>query len=402
GRLQELEALEERVEGARQQLLNTEELEQRLSSLELAQMLSKQKLERAFAMAERIATSDPISKLSAFQAEVKQAISELRGDLPSRADLAVVQSQLKHLQATELEALKQGMDWVLSSGPVLEQSVASLGSSLASNQRRMEEHALSLQTLQQKTEHTQVTEERLEKDIDSLFARTSALEHSLNHSMVLTQSLQLQVEENSKQLAGMKETVANQSGASNPGSQQLENIWAQIQQLLEEKAAMQERVSNALHSIADQRRELKGRTSKLKATIDTLQGHVTRVELGTANLNAQLTAAVEQQLLGLKLSMDKLESSLGTRFQQCLSGEVRTHCEMEDGCGWPHLREVSFPRRVLTQPAIMLGLAGLSAHGSVGVSVRAVDVTDSGFKIHITNVGNHSLSSVRVSWILCA
>lgn len=399
GRLEELEVLKEQVQRTREQLSVTAELERRLSDLELAQMLSRQKLERASAAAERIVASDPISKLAAFQVEVKQAISELRGELPSGTEL---QSQLEQLRTTELEMLRQEVARLLSSGSRLEQSVASLTGSLTSAQRSLEEKAHSLQAMQQEAEHAKVAGERLENDIGSLSARTFVLEGSLNRTTLLARALQLQLEQNSKALAGLQEVAANQSRSDSSEPQQLENLRVQIQQLKMERSATQEQVNEALHSIADQRRELKGRISELETTIRALQGHVTQVELGMVSLNTQLSGAVEQQLQGLKLGMANLESSLGTSLQQCLSGEVQTRCETEDGCGWPRVREVSFPHRVPTQPAIMLGLVGLSTRGSVGISVRAVDVTDSGFKIHIASVGNQSLTSARVSWMLCA
>ncbi|EMP40996.1 hypothetical protein UY3_01813 [Chelonia mydas] len=378
------------------------ELERQLSDLELAQMLSRQKLERAFATAERIEASDPIGKLAAFQVEVKKAISELRGELPSGTELAALQSQLEQLRTTELEMLRQEVAGLLASGSRLEQSVASLTSSLTSAQRSLEENAQSLQAMQQEVEHAKVAGERLENSMGSLSAQTFILEGSLNRTTLLAHALQQQLEQNSKALAGLQEVVANQRGSDSSEPRQLENLWVQIQQLQLERSAMQEQVSEALHSIADQRRELQGRISELETAIHALQGHVTQVELGMVNLNTQFSTAVEQQLQGLKLGMANLESSLGTSLQQCLSGEVQTRCETEGSCVWPRVREVSFPHRVPTQPVIMLGLVGLSAHGSVGISVRAVDVTDSGFKIRIANMGNQSLSSARVSWMLCA
>ncbi|XP_038236188.1 BICD family-like cargo adapter 1 [Dermochelys coriacea] len=402
GRLAELEVLKEQEQRTREQLSNMVELERRLSDLELAQMLSRQKLERASSAAERIVASDPIGKLAAFQAEVKQAISELRGELSSGTELAALQSQLEQLRTTELEMLRQEVAGLLASGSRLEQSVASLTSSLTSAQRSLEENAHSLQAMQQEMEHTKVAGERLENSIGSLSAQTFILEGSLKRTTLLTHALQLQLKENSKALAGLQEVVANQRGSDSSEPQQLENLWVQIQQLQMERSAMQEQVNEALHSIADQRRELQGRILELETAVHALQGHVTQVELGMVSLNTQLSAAVEQQLQGLKLGMANLESSLGTSLQQCLSGEVQTRCENEGSCVWPHVREVSFPHHVPTQPAIVLGLVGLSARGSVGISVRAVDVTDSGFKIHIANMGNQSLSSVRVSWMLCA
>nr|XP_008175125.2 myosin-11-like isoform X1 [Chrysemys picta bellii] len=402
GRLEELEVLKEQVQRTREQLSNTAELERRLSDLELAQMLSRQKLERASVAAERIVASDPIGKLAAFQAEVKQAISELRGELPSGTELAELQSQLEQLRTTELEMLRQEVAGLLSSGSRLEQSVASLTGSLTSAQRSLEEKAHSLQAMQQEAEHAKVAGERLENNIGSLSARTFILEGSLNRTTLLARALQLQLEQNSKALAGLQEVAANQSGSDSSEPRQLENLRVQIQQLHMERSATQERVSEALHSIADQRRELQGRISELETAIHALQGHVTQVELGMVNLNTQLSGVVEQQLQGLKIGMANLESSLGTSLQQCLSGEVQTRCETEDGCGWPHVHEISFPHRVPTQPAIMLGLVGLSTRGSVGISVRALDITDSGFKIHIASMGNQSLTSARVSWMLCA
>ncbi|KAM9149674.1 uncharacterized protein ACDP82_006653 isoform 1-T1 [Pangshura tecta] len=399
GRLEELQVLKEQVQRTREQLSVTAELERRLSDLELAQMLSRQKLERASASAERIVASDPIGKLAAFQAEVKQAIRELREELPSGTEL---QSQLEQLRTTELEMLRQEVAGLLSSGSRLERSVASLTGSLTSTQRGLEEKAHSLQAMQQEAEHAKVAGERLENDICSLSARTFVLEGSLNRITLLAHVLQLQLEQNSKALAGLQEVAANQSGSDSSEPRQLENLRVQIQQLKMERSATQEQVDEALHSIADQRGELNGRISELETAIHALQGHVTQVELGMVSLNTQLSGAVEQQLQGLKLGMANLASSLGTSLQQCLSGEVQTRCETEEGCGWPRVREVSFPHRVTTQPAIMLGLVELSTHGSVGISVRAVDVTDSGFKIHIASMGNQTLASARVSWMLCA
>ncbi|XP_074833869.1 uncharacterized protein LOC142002013 [Carettochelys insculpta] len=402
GRLEELEALKEQVRSTREQLSHVVELERRLSDMELAQMLSRQKLEQASAAAERALASDPIGKLAAFQAEVKQIVGELRGELPARAELAILQSQLEQLRSTELEMLRQDVVGLLSSASKLQQNVSSLTSSLFSAQRGLEENAHSLQALRVEAEHAKVAGERLEEDVGSLSAQTFVLEGNLNHTRQLAHALQLQLEQSSKDLAALQEAAANQRGSDSSEPRQLESTWVQIQELEMVRSAMQEQVNEALHGIADQRRELQGRISELETAVKALQGHVTQVERGTAHLNTQLSAAVEQQLQGLKLGVASLESSLGAGVQQCLSGEVQTHCGTENACRWPRVHEVSFPHRVPTQPAIMLGLVGLSAHGSVGISVRAVDVTDSGFKIHIASLGNQSLSSVMVSWMLCA
>ncbi|KAM9149675.1 uncharacterized protein ACDP82_006653 isoform 2-T2 [Pangshura tecta] len=274
GRLEELQVLKEQVQRTREQLSVTAELERRLSDLELAQMLSRQKLERASASAERIVASDPIGKLAAFQAEVKQAIRELREELPSGTEL---QSQLEQLRTTELEMLRQEVAGLLSSGSRLERSVASLTGSLTSTQRGLEEKAHSLQAMQQEAEHAKVAGERLENDICSLSARTFVLEGSLNRITLLAHVLQLQLEQNSKALAGLQEVAANQSGSDSSEPRQLENLRVQIQQLKMERSATQEQVDEALHSIADQRGELNGRISELETAIHALQGHVTQV-----------------------------------------------------------------------------------------------------------------------------
>lgn len=44
-----------------------------------------------------------------------------------------------------------------------------------------------------------------------------------------------------------------------------------------ERSAMQQRVNEALHSVADQRGELQGRTSELETAVRALQGHVTQM-----------------------------------------------------------------------------------------------------------------------------
>lgn len=81
---------------------------------------------------------------------------------------------------------------------------------------------------------------------------------------------------------------------------------------------------------------------------------------------------------------------------------MRTFCETLENCAWPHIREVNFPHRILKDPVIILSLAEISSVESVGVTVKTVDVTDSGFKIQINSIGNYNLSTVRVNWMLCA
>ncbi|XP_029428938.1 centriolin-like [Rhinatrema bivittatum] len=377
------------LDGLREQVLSTVELGQRMTDMEVAQTLSEQKLEKATSAAEQVLSSDPIAKLSALQSEVRRSLGDIRKEFPSRADLDLLQSKVANQDSVDLEKMGQTMVDVLETTSQLKENISQISNSLSKSFNTLEQTQQSLQDLQQKQE---VISKEINEGMTSLAARMVVLDAGLNRTLRLFEDMSTQLEDTEELMTALKETRESSS------SQQLEELRELIQQLQKEKSAAVEEVSSVRRQVADQRRELEGKAVDLESALGILQARVVQVETRVASQNVQVLGAVQQELQHLKKKLDEMESSL----RQCFSGEVETFCETIANCGWPHVREVIFPHRLLREPAVTLGVSGLSAQGPVGVSVKAVDVMDSGFKVQISNLGDHHLSSVKVTWMVCA
>ncbi|XP_069489740.1 uncharacterized protein [Ambystoma mexicanum] len=391
------------LEGLKEQVLREQEdkiseaadIDQRVSEMEEAWKLLEQKLEKATAGVEQTLASDTVGQLSALQNEVKQSLSALRAELPSNVDLSSLQRQLELIKSTQLEKLAKDMGEILSDHTGMKDNLTSLAAWYASTASAAQENSRSLQDLRQ---DMGAVSDSLEASLDFLSERVEILEGGFNQTARTVEVLQSQLERSREDVTVLREVANSRSQDQISDSQQLDNIRDMIKQLDAEKARTEEDVNAIRYSMADQKRETQSEVLVLTSALEVLQARVSQVESVASSQDGKLMEAVEQEMQSLRKGLDKVEGGI----QQCLSGEVQTYCETEENCGWPHLREVNFPHRVLTEPTITLGVSSLSAQGSVGVSVKAIDITDSGFKIQISNIGDHHLSSVRVTWMLCA
>lgn len=404
---QELLSLRNRLprelEGLKEQMLREQEdkvsesvvLEQRLSEMEGAWKLLEQKLEEVASEVEQTMASDAYGKLSDLQSEVKKSLDEIREEFPSSSDLAQLESQVDLIKSTHMEKLAQDISEILSDHSGMKENLTSLTAWFSKVAGSVQENTQSLQDLRQ---DMGAVSDSLESSLEFLSERVGVLESGSNQTSRAVEMLQSQFERSREDLAGLREVAANQRQDQTTDSQQLDNIREMIKQLDLEKSHTEEEVNSIRRSLADQKREAQNEVSVLSSALGVLQTRVTQVESGATSQSVKLSESLELELQSLRKGLDKVENGI----QQCLSGEVQTYCETPDNCGWPHLREVNFPHRVLTEPTITLGVSGLSAQGSVGVTVKAIDITDSGFKIQISNIEDHHLSSVRVTWMLCA
>ncbi|KAJ1139295.1 hypothetical protein NDU88_005670 [Pleurodeles waltl] len=404
---QELLSLRNRLprelEGLKEQMLREQEdkvsesvaLEQRLSEMEGAWKVLDQKLEEVTAEVEQTLASDAFGKLSDLQSQVKKSLDDIREEFPSSGDLAQLETQVELIRSTHMEKLAQDIAQILSDHSGMKENLTSLTAWYSNLVVSMQANSQSLQDLRQ---DIGAVSDSLESSLEFLSERVGALESGSSQALHAVEMLQSQLERSKEDLAGLREVAANQRQDQTTDSQQLENIREMIRQLDLEKSHTEEEVNSIRHSIADQKREAQNEVSVLNSALGVLQTRMAQVESGATSQNVKLSEALELELQSLRKGLDKVDSGI----QQCLSGEVQTYCETPDNCGWPHLREVNFPHRVLTEPTITLGVSGLSAQGSVGVTVKAIDITDAGFKIQISNIGDHHLSSVRVTWMLCA
>ncbi|GCC32138.1 uncharacterized protein [Chiloscyllium punctatum] len=400
-KLSQFEKIQAQVNELSQKLLTAEEYEQKLLNLEVAQSDSEHKMDKTIAAVAQIQASDLESKLAFLQTEM----SELRKNLLTKTELQNVENTVEHLRETEFPRTEQQIASVKSTNSKLEESVNSLSVSLSSLMDRiasLEHESQDLQAFQQSAEEMNAVKDFVDHNLPSLSNGVIALTKQLNQTTLLTDTIQSQVAQHSNELLGLKETVSAQQAERLSNKEELQNIRELTFQLQEEKISVEE-LRNAVQSIvANDFSQLQNRNDKMDEMIANLQNHIIEVENNGINQSKQLADALDQAVHTVQKNLGKIETALKSTVEQCLSGEVRTYCETSDNCAWPHIREVNFPHRILKDPVIVLSLAEISSVDSIGVTVMAVDITDSGFKIQISNVGNYKLSTVRVNWMACA
>uniref|UniRef100_UPI00398ED87C uncharacterized protein n=1 Tax=Pristiophorus japonicus TaxID=55135 RepID=UPI00398ED87C len=403
-KLSQLETIQAQVNGLNQKLLITEEYEQRLLNLEVAQSNSELKMNKATAAVAQIQSSDLDNKLAALQSEMSKSLSELKKDLLTKNDLQYVKDSVEVLREVEFARTEQQVANMKSASSKLEESVNSVSASLSSLTSRvtsLEVERQDLQALQQSTEDMNMVKEFMDHSLPSLSNSMITLTKQLNQTTLMVGAIQTQVAEHGKELLGLKETASAQQAEYLSSKEKLENIRELAYRLQTEKVSVEELENVIRSTVADDVSELQNRNSNMDKMVANLQSHITKVESNVTNQSKQLIA-LDQAFHTLQKSLGKIETNLKSTVEQCLSGEVRTFCETSENCAWPHIREVNFPHRILKDPVIVLSLAEISSVDSVGVTVKTIDVTDSGFKIQINNIGNYNLSTVRVNWMLCA
>ncbi|XP_067913254.1 tropomyosin-1-like [Heterodontus francisci] len=403
-KLTQFEKIQAQVNELNQKMLITEEYEQRLMNLEVAQSDSEQKMDKTIVTVAQIQSSDLDNKLTTLQTEMSKSLSELRKDLLTKTDLQYVEDAVE-LREVEFARTEQQVASMKSTSSKVEESVKSLSASLLSLTSRvtsLEVERQDLQALQQRAEDMNAVKELVDHSLPSLSNGVITLTKQLNQTALVTDAIQSQMVQHSKELLGLKETASVQQAEHLSSKKELENIRELAYRLQTEKVSVEE-LENAVRStVVDDVSELHNRNSKMDEVIANLQDHITKVESSGIKQSKELADALDQAFHTLQKSLGKIETSLKSTVEQCLSGEVRTFCETLENCAWPHIREVNFPHRILKDPVIVLSLAEISSVDSIGVTVKTVDITDSGFKIQINNIGNYNLSTVRVNWMACA
>ncbi|XP_030077019.1 uncharacterized protein LOC115481779 [Microcaecilia unicolor] len=384
--VQQLRSRLQGLEGLKEKVVSAVELGRRIADLEAAHGMYEEKLEQATKVTKQILSSDPIAKISSLQAEVQRSLADIRKEFPSRMDFDWLERKIELLDSIHLEKMVQNLDDMQQTSFMLKENVTSITVSLTKAFSKVEQTGHLVQIVQEKLEalNIEVTE-----GMNTVLSKMLALDGGVNETQRWFEAVQSQL----KLLHDLKETDSWRESA-----QQLEGLRELIQQLQLEKSSIAQEVNSVWRQVEDQRRELEGKAANLESALGILQTRLAQVETGSVNQNVQLSGAVEQELQRLKQGLDEM----GSHIQKCFSGEVETYCETAADCSWPHIREVGFPHRLLKEPIITLGVSGLSTEGSVGVSVKAVDVTDSGFKVQIGNLGGHHLTSVKVTWMVCA
>ncbi|XP_072886518.1 uncharacterized protein [Hemitrygon akajei] len=404
-RLSQVEIIHSQVKELNEKLLVAEANEQRLQDLEITWAESKRKIEMTTEAVTQIQSANVISKVAVLQSEMSKSLGELRKDFLKRNDLAQLENTVKVLQEVEFARAEQQVASMKAATSKLEENVDSLSASLPTLTSRvasLEAERQDLQFLQQSVQDINVVKELMDHSLPSLSNGMIALTKQVNQTTEVTDVIQTQLAQHGKELSALKYSASHQQAEHLSRKEELENIRKMANQLQMEKISMEE-LENAVQSVVTSDiSELQRRTNNMDEMLATLQNHVTKVESNGANQNKQLADALNQTSHTLQKTLGKIETSLKRTVEQCLSGEVRTFCETSENCAWPHIREVNFPHRILKDPVIMLSLAEISSVDSVGVTVKALDITDSGFKIQINSIGNYNLSTVRVNWMLCA
>ncbi|XP_048408804.1 uncharacterized protein LOC125462629 [Stegostoma tigrinum] len=400
-KLSQFDTIQVQVNELSQKLLTTEEYEQRLLNLEVAQSDSERKVDKTVVAVAQIQASDLESKLAFLQTEV----SELRKNLLTKTELKHVEDTIEILRETEFPRTEQQIASVKSTSSKLEESVSSLSASLSSLMDRitsLELESQDLQAFQQSAEEMNAVKDFVDHNLPSLSNGVTALTKQLNQTTLLTDAIQSQVAQHSNELLGLKETASAQQAEYLSNKEDLQNIRELTYQLQKEKISVEELRKAVQSTVADSLSQLINRNDKMDEMIANLQNHIIEVASNGINQSKQLADALDERVHSVQKNLEKIETALKSTVEHCLSGEVRTYCETADNCAWPHIREVNFPHRILKDPVVMLSLAEISSVDSIGVTVKAVDITDSGFKIQVNNVGNYKLSTVRVNWMACA
>ncbi|XP_041051789.1 protein Daple [Carcharodon carcharias] len=403
-KLSQFEKTQAQVNELNQKLLITEDYEQRLLNLEFAQSDSERKMDKTVVAVAQIQSSDLDNKLATLQSEMSKSLSEFRKDLLTKTDLQQVEDTVEFLRETEFARTEQQVASVKSASSKLEESINSLSASLSSLTGRitsLEVERQDFQALQQSAEDISAVKELVDHSLPSLSNGVITLTKQLNQTTLMTNALQSQIAQHDKELLGLQETASAQQAEHLSSKEELENIRELAHHLQMEKNSVEELENTVRSTLADVS-QLKNRNGKTDEVITSLQNHITEVETNGINQIKQVADILDQKFHTVQKSLGKIETALKSTVEQCLSGEVRTFCETSENCAWPHIREVSFPHRILKDPVIVLSLAEISSVDSIGVTVKTVDITDSGFKIQINNIGNYKLATVRVNWMACA
>ncbi|XP_062922555.1 mitochondrial proton/calcium exchanger protein-like [Mobula hypostoma] len=404
-RLSQVELIHSQMKELNEKLLVAEAHEQRLQDLEIAWAESKKRMEMTTEAVTQIQSANVNSKVAVLQSEMSKTLGELRKDFLTRNDLAQLENRVKVLQEVEFAQAEQQVASMKAATSKLEENVDLLSASLPTLTSRvasLEAERQDLQSLQQSIQDINVVKELMDHSLPSLSNGMIALRKQVNETTQVTDIIRSQLAQHSKELSALKDSASHQQAEHLSRKEELEHIRKMANQLQMEKISMEE-LENAIESLVTSNiSELQRRTSNMDEMLATLQNHVTKVESDGANQNKELADALNQTSHTLQKTLGKIETNLKRTVEQCLSGEVRTFCETSENCAWPHIREVNFPHRILKDPVIMLSLAEISSVDSVGVTVKALDITDSGFKIQISSIGNYNLSTVRVNWLLCA
>ncbi|XP_078054079.1 uncharacterized protein LOC144479277 [Mustelus asterias] len=399
-KLSQFEKIQAQVRELNQKLLITEEYEQRLLNLEVAQSESERKMDKTVVAVAQIQSSDLDNKLATLQSQMGKSLSELRKNMLTKTDLQHVEETVELLRGTEQQVAS-----VKSVSSKLEESVNSLSASLSSLTGRitdLEAERLNLQALQQSAEDISMVKELMDHSLPSLSNGVVTLTKQLNQTALMTDAIQSQITQHGKELLGLKETTSFQQAEHLSNKEELENIRKLTHRLQTEKISVEELENVVRSTLADDVSQLQNRNSKMDEVMVNLRNHITEVEDKGNKQIKQLTNVMDETFQIVQKGLGKIETKLKNTVEQCLSGEVRTFCETSENCAWPHIREVNFPHRILKDPVIVLSLAEISSVDSIGVTVKTVDVMDSGFKIQINNVGSYKLATVRVNWMACA
>ncbi|XP_014343592.1 centrosomal protein of 135 kDa [Latimeria chalumnae] len=404
-KLHNLDSLKDQIRDVNKKVSSIAEYEQRLTNLESAQAAANLTLGKTASSLEQLLANDPINKMSTFQSEIAQHLLNITDNFTPKTDLDQLRDTIELLRTKELEKVHEEIERIRTSGSNLEDGVISISSSLSSLSSKvdlLQESNQDSQALQQKLEEFQVAHKKLESSIQFLLNGSVSLKGQVDQTTKLIDALKSQLQDISKQLVDLKEIMVTQETHHSNSIQQLANLRALWQQMQKEKGLLEEALNSIKHDVADQRRELEGKITELGTVIETIRNQLSQVEKEEVNRNIQVSSIVEGELQTLREKLVTMETALGGTMQQCLSGEVAVHCETPEDCTWPHLSEVTFSHAMPKKPAIMLGLSEVFTQSHTGVSVKATDVTDSGFKVWISNVGDGALNSARVTWMGCA
>ncbi|XP_055510525.1 myosin-15-like [Leucoraja erinacea] len=400
-KLSQLEMIQDQVGELNEKLLITETHEQRLQDLEVTWTNSKRKLDQAAEAVAQIQSANLNSKVTGLQLEMSTSLSELRKDLLKKNDLKRLEDMVEVLREVDLAQAEQQVARMKAVTTKLEENTDSLSTSLTSLTSRMASLEAARQDLQS-VEDINTIKELMNYNLHSISNSVTDLTIQVNQTTQATDAILTQLARQSNELSELKNYASFQQVEHLASKEQLEDVRKMGERLQKEKISMEELESAVRSTVVVDLSELQKRTGKMDEILANLQVHVAKVESNGADQNKQLADALNQTSHTLQNSLGKIETNLKSSVEQCLSGEVRTFCETLENCAWPHIREVNFPHRILKDPVIILSLAEISSVESVGVTVKTVDVTDSGFKIQINSIGNYNLSTVRVNWMLCA
>ncbi|XP_066559663.1 fibrinogen- and Ig-binding protein [Amia ocellicauda] len=375
----QLQTSQDEVQEAHEKLYSSKGYDQRISKLEEAHALAQQQVQKAVASFELLKEPDLIAKVSLLQTQMKTTTAELNNLLAS--------------QTKDLESIKEQVASITSTDSNLGRSLRSLSDSVAEYRGKVESLQESTAGQGEQLEKVREANARLLQSLQGVTSSASNVENHLDQHAKLLDALSSKVEEQTKDVLGLRESAATCKVQLDTNGQELSGVRELLQDVQAQRASQGEELRSIHNSLAEQSRDVQNINTALRTKLEAVQEQINKLQ--GAGQGGQPDASVLGELQRVTQGLEQLNVRVSTTVQSCVSGEVEASCEE---CSWPLEQAVQFPAHTAHPPVISLGLT----QSSPGVRVRVAEPTQSGFKVVMDRAGEGGPSTIKVNWMACA